>query len=1083
LDLHDAASKELGSRLADGLAVWQGRSDVEVAERQRRVSSEEGERDIAGCDHEAVLLLSHGTIDADDLAIEAEGRPGITDGKRDVVDPHRLSMPRGDARDRQVVYGGYCGVPDGPSGTVTFLFTDVEGSTALWERQPREMDAALRVHDEILRAAVAAHQGTIFATGGDAFCVAFGRGDAAIAAAAGAQLALAMADWPHGLSLKVRMGLHTGECHERGGDYFGPAVNRAARVKDAANGSQVVLSSSTRDVVAHELGPATTLIDLGVHELRDVIEPVWLFRLEDPSFDSDPRPPRTGGVQAGNLPVAAGPLLGREADVDFVIGDLSSAKVVTLAGVGGIGKTRLALEVGHRLASGRRDGVWFAALDTVDRPEAMVRSLLGMLGVEPRPPSDLASLIEGLRFRDALLILDNCEHLLDAAAEVTQAVVASCPNVQVLATSREPLDVDGERTRRVRSLSTDDDGAAMALFRLRAAEAGADLDPDRDAEAVGRICRRLDGIPLAIELAAARARSLRPTEIADRLEDMFRLLTGGRRGSAERHRTLRATLEWSYDLLGDSERAVLARLSIFAGSFPLDAAEAIGSGDPVAVEDVVDLVDRLVARSLVVPVDEGEESRFRLLEPVRQLAAEKLSDRGETDATRAAHARWYFDRLVGLSDRWRAGDDQGTWPVAARELPDLKAAFDHLVETGRIDDAQRFAVAGYGPINCHFDNVPLYDWAPRAASLDPDHVGPATASVCAAAAWGAIPQGDLDGAATWLRRGAAAIEAGSDDEGLVAAAAMHHVLFGGSLAVTDAFLQRSLDGALRDGNLHRRVWVLVYAGRAAEALDAATRLGNKMLIALARSGTNRIGDEEARWEARESFWEAAQRCHSFLMLNHAAQALATGHILAGAPVDGLLLLRPPVRDWLLRADLRVWTVLHSIATGLAAVGDLTTAARLLGAIGDRLVPFMASSFGPHQDLQLERRMLTSLLESGLSTEDRQHHQRAGSALDAGATVAEALQRIEALAVSDPSDEAVPDTDGTDLTARQEEVAGLVARGLTNKEIAHRLGISRFTAETHVRNILERLGAASRSEIATWAARRTLSGASGTPPRT
>jgi non-specific serine/threonine protein kinase len=562
---------------------------------------------------------------------------------------------------------------------------------------------------------------------------------------------------------------------------------------------------------------------------------------------------------------------------------------------------------------------------------------------------------------------------------------------------------------------------------------------------------------------------------------MFRLLTGGRRGSAERHRTLRATLEWSYDLLGEAERAVLARLSIFAGSFPLDAAEVIGSGDPVAVDDGVDVIDRLVARSLVVPVDESEESRFRLLEPVRQLAAEKLSVRGQTDAVREAHTRWYFDMLVGLSDRWRAGDDQGTWPVAARELPNLKAAFDHLVEAGRIDDAQRFAVAGYGPINLHFDNVPLYDWAPRAASLDPDHVGPATASICATAAWGAIPQGDLDGAAAWLRRGVAAIEAGSLDDGLVAAAAIHHVLFGGELAVSDQFLRRSMDEALRSGDLHRQVWMLAYAGRADEARAAALRLGNKMLIALASTPIRTIVDDELQWEARETFWEAAQRCHSFLMVNHAAQRLATAHILAGTPIDGLLLLRSPVRDWLLRADIRVWSVLHSIAAGLAAVGDLATAARLDGAIDDRLLTFM-SQRGPSDDIQLERALLTSHLDAGLSVEDRQRHHRSGRGLDAGAAVGEALQRIEALAAPGPSEGA----DEAHLTARQEEVAALVARGLTNKEIAHRLGISRFTAETHVRNILERLGAASRSEIATWAARRATaltSESSGTPPST
>ncbi len=349
----------------------------------------------------------------------------------------------------------------------------------------------------------------------------------------------------------------------------------------------------------------------------------------------------------------------------------------------------------------------------------MLRSLLGTFGIEPRAEPDLDSLVEGLRFRHALLILDNCEHLLDAVAATTRLIVSSCPGVQMLATSREPLDVDGERTRRTSSLNLDDDGPAVALFRLRAEEAGAVLDPTRDTAAIVRICRRLDGIPLAIELAAARARSLRPAEIADRLDDMFRLLTGGRRGSVERHRTLRAALDWSHDLLPEPQQVLLARLSIFAGSFPLDAAEAVGGGDPVDGEEVVDLIDRLVARSLVVPVGEGDESRFRLLEPVRQLAAEKLAARGETEAARDAHTQWYLDLIVGLGERWRAGDDQGTWPIAARELPNLRAAFDHLVETGRVDDAQRFAVAGYGPIALHFDTVPLYDWAPRAASLDP----------------------------------------------------------------------------------------------------------------------------------------------------------------------------------------------------------------------------------------------------------------------------------------------------------------------------------------------------------------------------
>ncbi len=263
---------------------------------------------------------------------------------------------------------------DRPSGTVTFLFTDVEGSTGHWERHPLEMRSTLAEHDQILRSAIDGAGGAVFATGGDGFAAVFGRADDAVAAAVAGQRALTGFDWPDGLALRVRMGLHTGEGHERDGNYFGPAVNRAARVMDAANGSQILLSASTREVVGHELGAATTLVDLGVQELRDVVEPVRLYRLEDPAFESDRRPPRTGGVRAGNLPTAPGLLLGRALEVETLIEDLSLARVVTLTGVGGIGKTRLALEVGRRLQPTRRDGVWFAALDTVDRPDAMGRA-------------------------------------------------------------------------------------------------------------------------------------------------------------------------------------------------------------------------------------------------------------------------------------------------------------------------------------------------------------------------------------------------------------------------------------------------------------------------------------------------------------------------------------------------------------------------------------------------------------------------------------------------------------------------------------------------------------------------------------
>ena len=419
----------------------------------------------------------------------------------------------------------------------------------------------------MLRATIAAHGGHVFSTRGDGFAVAFARADHAIRAAVESQVALAGAPWPDGLAFACRMGVHTGETDERGGDYFGPAVNRAARVADAANGAQILVSAASARSCGAIIPQITRWVDLGFHDLRDVIEPIRLYRVE--SHLGSRATARRRGL--GTCTRATCPQLRSRSSVDQTTSNRSSTsfnshRVVTLTGVGGVGKTRLALEVGRVMQATKFGGVWFAALDTVHRPEALVSTLHSMLGVDGDSDRDLSSLVAGLRFREALLILDNCEHLLDAVSPVAAAIASTCPGTHVLATgSREPLDIDGERVRRVQPLLTDADGAAVSMFRVRAEEVGPSTDPFRDGEAIVQICERLEGIPLAIELAAARTaiaaagRDRRPGSIY-----MFRLLTGGKRASTERHRTLRAALEWSCELLTPSEQLLLSRSGVFS---------------------------------------------------------------------------------------------------------------------------------------------------------------------------------------------------------------------------------------------------------------------------------------------------------------------------------------------------------------------------------------------------------------------------------------------------------------------------------------------------------------------------------------
>ena len=587
---------------------------------------------------------------------------------------------------------------DLPSGTVTFLFTDLEGSTRLWEEFPDAMRAALARHDEILRDAVEQRDGHVVKTTGDGLHAAFALAPDGVAAALDAQRALAAEDWILPEPLKVRMGLHTGGAELRVGDYYGPAVNRAARVSAAAHGGQIVASSATADLVRDDLDPEVRLVDLGEHRLRDLGRSERIVQVTHPELPSEFPPLRSLDVYPGNLPVQRSAFIGRDDDLAEVRAALETAPVVTLTGVGGVGKTRLALQVAAETVTRFPDGVWFVDLGPVLDAGFVPAAVSAALALPERRQGTVEdSIVAALRNQRLLVVLDNCEQVVDAAAALVDALVESCPAVNVLATSREALEVEGEVTYPVRPLATPsaDDGAnveallendAIRLFVERARTAKREFVFSGDtAPAVTELCRRLDGIPLAIELAAARLQVMTPAEVLARLDERFRLLTGGRRTVLERHQTLRAAIDWSYALLDPVEQLVFGRLAVFAGGFTLDAAEAVTSGEGVELHDVLGHLSSLVAKSMVVTDDTATGTRYRLLDTLREYAWERLAELDDTSRVHARHAD-YFLALVETAAAPLRGADAEEWRCRLdAEQDNLRAALGWARDDGQPD--------------------------------------------------------------------------------------------------------------------------------------------------------------------------------------------------------------------------------------------------------------------------------------------------------------------------------------------------------------------------------------------------------------
>jgi predicted ATPase/class 3 adenylate cyclase/DNA-binding CsgD family transcriptional regulator len=574
-----------------------------------------------------------------------------------------------------------------PTGTVTLLLADVEGSTRLWQTQPEEMTAAVARLDQALSVVIAAHDGVrpVEQGEGDSFVVAFARA----ADAVGCALELQRAPLA---PIRLRIGVHTGDVQLRDeGNYIGPTVNRTARLRDLAHGGQTVLSGATEDMVLDSLPADAWLTDLGNHPLRDLPRPERVVQLCHPDLCNDFPPLRTPkSVGAHNLPAQLTSFVGRGAQMTEVEKLLVDNRLVTLTGAGGAGKTRLAVEIAAGIAPEFRDGVWYVDLAPVTHPAVVPVTVARALGLPDQPGrSTMDTLLRFVRDRQMLVVLDNCEHLLDATAALVVALVEACVGLRLLATSREPIGVAGEVSWRVPSLSVSDE--AIELFTDRAHRVRANFRvTDDNAAAVTEICRRLDGLPLAIELAAARVRALSLGEILDGLHDRFRLLTGGARTAVRRQQTLHASVDWSHALLTEPERVLFRRLAVFLGGFDLEAGRFVCGGGDMERYQVLDELTLLVDKSLVVADDSTDRTRYRLLETVRQYALEKLSESGEADAVRGCH-RDHYTAMAALLDTPARTDYDRRVDQADEEMDNLRSAFGWSIETGDIGRALELA--------------------------------------------------------------------------------------------------------------------------------------------------------------------------------------------------------------------------------------------------------------------------------------------------------------------------------------------------------------------------------------------------------
>jgi len=590
-----------------------------------------------------------------------------------------------------------------PSGTVTFLFTDLENSTPLWEKYPESMKSALARHDGILKEIIESNDGQIVKTTGDGVHAVFSTAIDAVKASLGIQQTIQNSEVlkTSEFSLRVRMGIHTGEAELRDGDYYGSTLNRAARIMSIGHGGQILISETTEQITREHLPTDIFVLDLGQHQLKGLSKVEHIYQVSMPELQQEFPALKSQTQATNNLPTQLTSFIGRERELAEAKSRLEGARLLTLIGPGGTGKTRLSIQLGSQLVSNFKDGVWLVEFAPISDPALITQTIASVFEIGEVPGMPLKTLLHDfLREKHLLLILDNCEHLVEASAKVADELLHVAPSIKIIVSSREALGINGETVYRVPSLSLPNQAsptgtmevtkdAAMGfesvqLFMERASAANRKFQlTDENASSIAQICFRLDGIPLAIELAASRITVFSPEQIAKRLDDRFKLLTGGSRTALPRQQTLRALIDWSYDLLGEAERALLRRLSVFAGGWTFEAAEYICNN-----VDVFEYLPQLINKSLVVVNDEGDEPRYYLLETIRQYARDKLLENGEGEGTRNRHLAYFLEIAETAQPEMALMEKELEW------IRRFRTEFDNIratIEWGLANDP--FAVA------------------------------------------------------------------------------------------------------------------------------------------------------------------------------------------------------------------------------------------------------------------------------------------------------------------------------------------------------------------------------------------------------